>query len=155
MDFAIRQADGTDLQRIVDFQIDMAAETEDLQLDRPTVNLGVAAVLQDPSKGEYWVASTVQAGNEIVIGGLLLTFEWSDWRNGQLVWIQSVYIDSEFRRQGVFRSMLQHVQKLVAERADWRAVRLYVDNGNAAAQNTYKNLGMNGDHYRVFEWFPD
>ena len=92
-------------------------------------------------------------GAEKTIGGLLLTFEWSDWRNAQIVWIQSVYVIPSLRRQGVFRGLLDHVRQLVSSRADWCGVRLYVDNRNENAQSTYRDLGMNGEHYRVFEWF--
>jgi GNAT superfamily N-acetyltransferase len=149
LEFAIRQGRSDDAATIVQFQIDMAAETEDMHLDPPTVQKGVRGILDDSSKGEYWVATLAE---DVVVGGLLLTFEWSDWRNAQIVWIQSVYVTPEYRRQGVFRNLLQHVQQLVAQRDDWCGVRLYVDNGNEDAQSTYRNLGMNGDHYRVFEW---
>ena len=157
LEFEIRQARSEDAEAIVQFQVDMAAETEELQLDPPTVQRGVHGVLNDASKGEYWVATlpgdNAADGEKIVIGGLLLTFEWSDWRNAQIVWIQSVYVIPLYRRQGVFRSLLRHVQQLVATRENWCGVRLYVDNRNENAQSTYRNLGMNGDHYRVFEWF--
>lgn len=152
LDFRIRQGRLDDAPTIAQFQIDMAAETEDMQLDPPTVCKGVRGVLEQPQRGQYWVATVPSANDEQVVGGLLLTFEWSDWRNAQIVWIQSVYVAPEFRRQGIFRNLLQHVQQLVRERDDWCGVRLYVDNRNEAAQSTYRNLGMNGDHYRVFEW---
>jgi GNAT superfamily N-acetyltransferase len=151
--FRIRAAQATDAQTIVDFQIAMAAETEELHLDRSIVTRGVDAVLADSSKGEYWVVSTIVEGDEQIIGGLLVTFEWSDWRNARMVWIQSVYVLPQCRRQGVFRGLLRHIQDLVASRDDWCGVRLYVDNRNEKAQAVYDNLGMNGDHYRVFEWF--
>jgi GNAT superfamily N-acetyltransferase len=153
LSFRIRSAEQVDTDTIVDFQIAMAAETEDLHLDRATVQQGVNAVLEDESKGQYWVVRAVVDGADQIIGGLLITFEWSDWRNAQMVWIQSVYVVPVCRRQGVFRGLLRHIQDLVASRGDWCGVRLYVDNGNEKAQAVYNNLGMNGDHYRVFEWF--
>ncbi len=153
LQFQIRRGQVDDAPTIAQFQIDMAAETEDMQLDPPTVDRGVHGVFEKPERGEYWVATTLQDEVELVIGGLLLTFEWSDWRHANIVWIQSVYVKPDFRRQGIFRALLQHVQQLVASRDDWCGVRLYVDNRNENAQSTYRNLGMNGDHYRVFEWF--
>jgi len=144
----IRDATPNDLATIIDFQFRMAIETEDLTLDRATVTHGAKAVFSDPSKGKYYVAEQ----NGLVIGCLMTTFEWSDWRNGNVLWIQSVYIDKKFRGAGVFRKLYTHVQALVSSSPDVKGIRLYVDKQNKAAQEVYQRIGMNGDHYLVYEW---
>ncbi len=144
----IRDATPNDLATIIDFQFRMAIETEDLTLDRATVTHGAKAVFSDPSKGKYYVAEQ----NGLVIGCLMTTFEWSDWRNGNVLWIQSVYIDKKFRGEGVFRKLYTHVRALVSSNPDLKGIRLYVDKQNKAAQEVYQRIGMNGDHYLVYEW---
>jgi len=144
----IRDATPNDLATIIDFQFRMAIETEDLTLDRATVTHGAKAVFSDPSKGKYYVAEQ----NGLVIGCLMTTFEWSDWRNGNVLWIQSVYIDKKFRGEGVFRKLYTHVRALVSSNPDVKGIRLYVDKQNKAAQEVYQRIGMNGDHYLVYEW---
>ncbi len=144
----IRDATLNDLATIIDFQFRMAIETEDLTLDRATVTHGAKAVFSDPSKGKYYVAEQ----NGLVIGCLMTTFEWSDWRNGNVLWIQSVYIDKKFRGEGVFRKLYTHVRALVSSNPDVKGIRLYVDKQNKAAQEVYQRIGMNGDHYLVYEW---
>ena len=144
----IRDATPNDLATIIDFQFRMAIETEDLTLDRATVTHGAKAVFSDPSKGKYYVAEQ----NGLVIGCLMTTFEWSDWRNGNVLWIQSVYIDKKFRGAGVFRKLYTHVRALVSSNPDLKGIRLYVDKQNKAAQEVYQRIGMNGDHYLVYEW---
>ena len=144
----IRDATPNDLATIIDFQFRMAIETEDLTLDRATVTHGAKAVFSDPSKGKYYVAEQ----NGLVIGCLMTTFEWSDWRNGNVLWIQSVYIDKRFRGQGVFRKLYTHVQALASSDPEVKGIRLYVDKQNKTAQQVYQRIGMNGDHYLVYEW---
>ena len=144
----IRDATLNDLATIIDFQFRMAIETEDLTLDRATVTHGAKAVFSDPSKGKYYVAEQ----NGQVIGCLMTTFEWSDWRNGNVLWIQSVYIDKRFRGQGVFRKLYTFVQALASNDPEVKGIRLYVDKQNKTAQQVYQRIGMNGDHYLVYEW---
>ncbi len=144
----IRTAISDDLDQIVDFQLKMALETEEIELHLPTVLKGVAAVLEDSTKGRYYVAEI--SGK--IVGSLLTTFEWSDWRNGTVLWIQSVYVIPEFRRQGVYRSMYTHIKKQVMESEDLKGIRLYADKSNNIAHETYLKLGMNADHYKTFEW---
>ncbi len=146
----IRSAEVADAPRLVEFQIAMALETESLALDAAKVVPGVRAVFDDPGKGRYFVADVENQ----VVGGLLLTYEWSDWRNGCIAWIQSVYVDPAFRRQGIFRRLFQQVLELVQAAPEYVGVRLYVERGNRTAQHTYRQLGMQGDHYEVYEWFP-
>ncbi len=129
----------------------MARETEDLELDRDTVTRGVEAVFADPAKGAYWVAEREGAA-EPVVGGLLTTFEWSDWRNGTVLWIQSVYVVPEERGRGVYRALYEHLRHRVAGDPDLKGIRLYVDRRNMGAQRVYERLGMTREHYDTFEW---
>src|SRR5882762_10530874 len=139
----VRDATPNDLPAIIDFQLRMAIETENLKLDIATVTRGAKEVFTDPSKGKYYVAEQT----EKVVGCLMTTFEWSEWRNGNVLWIQSVYIDEKFRGQGVFRKLYTHVQTLVSRDPALKGIRLYVDKKNEEAQQVYRKLGMNGDHY--------
>jgi GNAT superfamily N-acetyltransferase len=147
-DFEYREATPDDAGSIVDFQLAMARETENLELDREILSRGVAAVFADATLGRYFVAT--EEGD--VIGSLLVTYEWSDWRNGMVWWIQSVYVVPSFRRRGVYAGLYGHVRSFVESDALIRGIRLYVDERNKAAQEVYGRLGMNGEHYRVFEW---
>ena len=144
----IRQGQPGDLETIVRFQLRMARETEGLALDRETVRCGVRAVFEDASKGAYWVA---QRDGEIV-GALLAIPEWSDWRNATVLWIHSLYVIPEARGHGVFRKLYLALKELVQGRPDLKGLRLYVDNRNTQAQKVYEALGMDGEHYRVYEW---
>lgn len=144
----VRIANKDDISAIVEFQLLMAAETEDVELDKDTVTNGVTAVINDPTKGRYYVAE--KKGK--VIGSLLTTFEWSDWRNGTVLWIQSVYILPEFRRKGVYSNMYKHIKNLVLKDEKLNGIRLYADKDNEVAHKTYLKLGMNPDHYVTFEW---
>jgi ribosomal protein S18 acetylase RimI-like enzyme len=126
----------------------MAQETESIQLDFHTVTNGVHAVFEDATKGSYYVA----VENDTVVGSLMTTYEWSDWRCGTVIWIQSVYIIPTHRGQGVYKKMYEHIQSLITPESGYRGIRLYVDKTNLAAQKVYEKLGMNGEHYQVFEW---
>ena len=144
----IRKATESDSASIVEFQLAMAWETEQLQLDKPTVIKGVAAVFADSAKGSYYVA--IADGK--VVGSLLTTFEWSDWRNGTVLWIQSVYVRPEFRKQRVFSRLYKHIQELVAADVNLRGIRLYADKTNVSAHGVYEHLGMTAEHYQMYEW---
>jgi ribosomal protein S18 acetylase RimI-like enzyme len=137
-----------DAPLISQFQVAMAFETENLHLDPEIVNLGVASVFDDPSKGKYWVAE-VQGQ---VVGCLLTIPEWSDWRNGTVLWIHSLYVLPEFRKSGVFKSLYSHLKKMVEESREFRGLRLFVDKRNHAAQQVYEALGMSKEHYELYEW---
>lgn len=126
----------------------MAKETEDLSLDTDVCRGGVERVFEDSSLGRYFVAEH----EEKVIGSLMITFEWSDWRCGTVWWIQSVYVDPEHRGRGVYRMMYRTIQQIVEADEKVRGVRLYVDKRNTNAQRVYERLGMNGEHYQMFEW---
>ena len=143
----IRKARLGDAPIITDFSARLAWETESRRLNRARVRRGVRALLQDPAKGVYFIAEE----NDTVAGQLSITFEWSDWRNGNFWWIQSVYVAPPFRERGVFRSLYQHVHKLAKSRKDVCGLRLYVDDDNTRAQKAYARLGMNESHYNFFE----
>lgn len=144
----VREAIKEDASAIVSFQLAMAAETEQLMLDPEVVDKGVTAVFEDPKKGRYYVTEL----NGEVIASLMTTFEWSDWRNGTVMWIQSVYVLPQYRRRGVYRKMYSFLQNLVYDSNDLKGIRLYVDKSNTRAQATYWELGMNAEHYQTFEW---
>lgn len=144
----VRQATINDRQAIVTFQLAMAHETEGIELDKPTVEKGVEAVLNDSNKGHYYIAEVEGQ----IVSSLLTTFEWSDWRNGTILWIQSVYVKPEFRRKGVYRTLYSHIKALVLNSKNLNGIRLYADKSNHPAHKTYETLGMNQDHYITFEW---
>jgi len=148
MDISIRPGLLFDINVIADYQVKMAWETEQLKLDPPTVELGVAAVFDDPSKGKYWLAEV----NGEVVGCLLTVPEWSDWRNGTVLWIHSVYVKPEYRKHGVFRKLYSHLKTMVEGSKDLRGLRLYVEKTNGPAQKVYESLGMSGEHYHLYEW---
>ena len=143
-----REATLRDAPDIVEFQIAMARETEDFELNRHVCARGVEAVFEDRTLGRYFVA---ESGDQLV-ASLMITFEWSDWRNGIVWWIQSVYVRPEFRRQRVYAGLYEFVKKLAENHETVKGIRLYVDSRNTRAQDVYTRLGMNGEHYRVFEW---
>jgi GNAT superfamily N-acetyltransferase len=142
----IRNAHPRDEATISSFNARMALETENLTLDPSTLALGVAAILADPAKGRYFVAEIA----EQVVGQLMITYEWSDWRNGNIWWLQSVYVHPDHRRRGVFRALFRHAE-ITALTNGAVALRLYVHDGNGRAQQTYQSLGMKSAHYVVME----
>jgi ribosomal protein S18 acetylase RimI-like enzyme len=144
----IREAKIADIPVIADFQVSMAAETENIKLDLNTVRWGVNKVFYDKATGTYLVAEQ----DEKIVASLLMLYEWSDWRNGQVIWIHSVYVKPEYRKHGIFKEMYSHLKKLVAENENCKGLRLYVDKTNTNAMKVYESLGMSGDHYIVYEW---
>lgn len=149
----VRTATLADAERIAAFQQAMALETEGKMLDATTLRRGVAGVFEAPEKGFYLVAAAdaAEGGTAPVVASLLITYEWSDWRNATFWWIQSVYVDAGWRRKGVYRAMYDHVLSLVRARGDVCGIRLYVERTNAIAQKTYDNLGMHKSHYDLYE----
>jgi GNAT superfamily N-acetyltransferase len=125
----------------------LAEETENLRLEPQLVRSGVDAILRDPAKGLYFVAE-VQGS---LVGQVMITYEWSDWRNGNLWWLQSVYVKTEFRGQGIFRKLFNHLQKLALAAKDVSGLRLYMHADNDRARQSYKKLGMKPTRYEVFE----
>ena len=147
-ELSIRPGEPGDAAAIVDFQLRMARETETLELDRDILTRGVAAVFADPAKGRYWIA---ERGGETV-ACRLTTYEWSDWRDGVILWIQSVYVVPEERGRGVYRALYERLRRQVEESPGLKGIRLYVEKRNAAAQRVYERLGMTREHYEMFEW---
>ena len=148
MNVRIRDAKPADQEFLAHGNEAMALETEHKRLDPSTIRRGVAAVLEKPAHGRYFVAED-DAGHPI--GQLMITYEWSDWRNGQFWWIQSVYVLPPARGQGVFRALYDHVEALTRATPGVIGLRLYVESDNLAAQRTYRRCGMDDAGYRVFE----
>ena len=143
----IREATREDTESIVRFQEGMALETEGKVLDQVLLRDGITAIFDSSQKGFYIVAEV----GSVVVGSLLITYEWSDWRNATFWWIQSVFIDANWRRKGVYRSMYDYVVNVAKSRKDICGIRLYVERTNTIAQETYKDLGMTHSHYDLYE----
>ena len=146
----IRKANSADSSVIIDFQQKMAWETEQMKLVPEVINKGVKAVFNDPAKGQYWIAED----QGMIVASLLITYEWSDWRNCNVWWFQSVYVLPEFRRKGIFRSMYRFIKE-EAQKNGIGGLRLYVETNNKNAQFTYEALGMQSLHYKMFEWMKE
>ncbi len=144
----VRKGRPSDVNTIVGFQLRMALETEEIHLDKATVRRGVRAVFRDPSKGCYWVAE--EDGHPV--GVTLVLPEWSDWRNGAVLWIHSVYVVPEARRRGVFRRLYLHLKRRVERSTRLKGLRLFVEKSNRRAQKVYRAIGMTRDHYDLYEW---
>jgi GNAT superfamily N-acetyltransferase len=148
MELQIRDAVAADLEFLARGNEAMARETEHKTLDPQTVRRGVGTALGDSTHGRYFIA-TDAAGTPL--GQLMVTYEWSDWRNGQFWWIQSVYVVPNARRHGVFRALYAHVEQLARSSTGVCGLRLYVETANVAAQRTYAQCGMVDANYRVME----
>jgi GNAT superfamily N-acetyltransferase len=146
MDILIRNAEATDWAAIAEFNRALAVETEDKDLDWDIVSAGVRRLLADVGKGRYFIAE--HAGR--IVGTTMITYEWSDWRDGWIWWIQSVYVPPDVRGRGVFARLYRHVEACTAA-AGVRAVRLYVLEGNTRARAIYAKLGMRESGYIVLE----
>ncbi len=150
MSLTIRRAAAADAPLIVEFNRCLALETEGKSLDLAVLSAGVAAGLADEEKARYFVAEDVDG----VVGQLMLTLEWSDWRNGWVWWIQSVYVHPDVRRRGVFRALYQHVHQEASADPQVVGIRLYMERDNHVAQQTYLSLGMDLTGYVVLERCP-
>ncbi|HAS46280.1 MAG TPA: GNAT family N-acetyltransferase [Microscillaceae bacterium] len=142
------EANVEDAETLADLQCAMAWETEEYKLDKTTVLKGLKALFEDTAKGKYYKLVC----KEDIVGCMLNTFEWSEWRNGYILWIQSLYIVPSFRGKGLFKRTYQYLQNLVNASDDLQGIRLYVDKTNVKATKTYEAIGMNGEHYHFFEW---
>lgn len=148
-DVRIRSAESRDLSSIVTFNAALASETEGRRLEQPLLEAGVQAVLADATKGFYVVMEHLPSGQ--IIGQLLITFEWSDWRNAVFWWLQSVYVHKEWRRRGVFKNLYEYVLQKAERQGNVAGLRLYVEQDNAAAQKVYDRAGLAAAPYRMFE----
>ena len=144
----IRAAGSSDVPILAAFAAAMALETENKQLDLPTVTRGIERVLAEPARGRYLVAER----DGKVVGTLMLTYEWSDWRCADWWWIQSVFVAEDARRQCVFAALYHHVLAEIDGRRDVCGLRLYVETENHRAQATYEGLGMERSHYHQYEY---
>lgn len=147
-DITLRQGVERDARRLAEFNCALARETEALELDPEVVISGVHGMLQHPERGFYVVA---EAGDAGVIGSLMITSEWSDWRDGHIWWVQSVYVTPPWRRRGVYRRLYDNVRERARALGTVRGMRLYVEGGNVNAQRTYRAMGMTPTSYLVFE----
>lgn len=143
----IRKAELEDAKIIADFNCKMAVETEGLELDKDKVISGVKHAIEDYSKAEYYLYEL----DGTVVGQLMITKEWSDWRDGYLWWIQSVYVTDQYRCQGIFRGLYKYVEELVEKDPLACGIRLYVEKHNKRAQSTYQKMGMQETHYILYE----
>jgi ribosomal protein S18 acetylase RimI-like enzyme len=146
----IRRASRKDTPSIIEFQQKMAWETEEMTLIPEIISKGVSGVFEDPSRGQYYVAEN----DGTVISSLLITYEWSDWRNSNVWWFQSVYVLPEFRRTGIFRKMYTFIKE-EADKNKVAGLRLYVESNNIRARKTYEALGMSSEHYTMYEWLRE
>ncbi|MBC8469567.1 MAG: GNAT family N-acetyltransferase [Planctomycetes bacterium] len=144
----IRKGKLSDIENIVELQLQMAHETEGLQLDKKTVTKGVYGVFQQPARGAYWVAEE----KDKILAVFLAIPEWSDWRNATVMWIHSLYVIPQARKKGVFSKMFRNLKKQVEQSPELAGLRLYVDKQNEPAQKVYEKLGMNKHHYELYEW---
>jgi ribosomal protein S18 acetylase RimI-like enzyme len=147
----IRLAKLEDAARIASFSAAMALETEGRRLDLDRLHDGTIAVLNSPDRGFFMVAELEQADDRRLLGQLMITYEWSDWRNGAFWWIQSVYVDPAWRRQSVFRRMHETVMATAKTSPNVCGVRLYVEGSNSAAQAVYRKVGLTPSSYAIFE----
>ena len=145
----VRMATVDDLESLVRFNAALAWETEHRRLDLQRLRPGVQAVLTNTGHGFYVVAEAKPKAQ--VVGQLLITYEWSDWRNGVMWWIQSAYVQEDYRRQGVFRRLYHHVLHQAQEEAAVTGIRLYVEQDNLVAQQTYESLGLTKAPYQMYE----
>ncbi|MBE9230478.1 GNAT family N-acetyltransferase [Cuspidothrix issatschenkoi LEGE 03284] len=153
-DLLIRKGELKDLEILVKFNQALVYETEHKKLPEDQMIQGIETLLKTPSLGFYLVAQK----NHQVVGSLMITTEWSDWRNGLYWWIMSVYVDPDFRRQGVFRKLYQFVKQEAQKPQHGFKIcgfRLYVERDNLVAQKTYQSLGMEETAYYIYEKLGD
>ena len=144
----IRKAKLEDLDIIVEYNYNLAYETENKELDKEILTKGVRNIIQDENKGIYHVCEI----NGEVVGQIMYTFEWSDWRNGTFLWIQSVYVNKEFRGMGVFKALYKFIRDIADNDNNICGIRLYVEKENTIAKKTYKNIGMKECNYYIYEY---
>ena len=150
MPMRVREASLADASIVIEFNRLLALETEGKALALELLAPGVKACLADPGKGRYWLAED----DGKILGQMGISYEWSDWRNGMFWWIQSVYVRPEARRRGVFRTIFEYIQEAARREPDVIGLRLYVDEGNKSAQETYFRLGLERTGYFLLEKYP-
>ncbi len=148
----LRPADASDIELLVEFNQAHAAEVEDKGLDAQVLRKGIAHLMDEPRDGFYLIADVLSDSDKgsVAAGTLMVTTEWSDWRNAQFWWIQSVYVRPQYRRNGVYSALHNEVAAR-ARAANACGLRLYVEKDNSGAQATYRNHGMDETYYLMFE----
>ena len=144
----IRKANLNDIETIAKFNYNLAYETENKKLDMDILRKGVENLINDNSKGQYYVYTI----DEKIVGQIMHTYEWSDWRNKTFLWVQSVYVDKEYRQKGVFKSLYNHVKLFCDSDDSIGGIRLYVEKQNINAKSTYRSLGMIECEYDMYEY---
>ena len=144
----IRKALNKDIDVIARYNYNLAYETENKILNMNILTKGVEAIIKDENKGIYHVCEI----NGEVVGQIMYTFEWSDWRNGTFLWIQSVYVNKEFRGMGVFKALYKFIRDIADKDNNICGIRLYVEKENTIAKKTYKNIGMKECNYYIYEY---
>jgi len=148
----VREAGLSDLTHLVEFNVAMAWETEKRRLEKHRLRAGITAIVESSTRGLYLVGDVFRPdGKGEIISQLLITYEWSDWRNGQFWWIQSVYVHPDWRGQGAFRHMYQYVEQKARSCPDVCGIRLYVEQENTKALAVYRKLGFAHTSYRILE----
>ena len=145
---SIRKANLNDVETIAKFNYNLAYETENKELKMDVLRKGVENLIKDNSKGQYYVYTI----DEKIVGQIMYTYEWSDWRNKTFLWVQSVYVDKEYRQKGVFKSLYNYVKSFCDNDDSIGGIRLYVEKQNKNAQSTYKSLGMIECEYDMYEY---
>ena len=147
----IQKAERQHIDTLIDFQQRLAYESEEVVLDGSTLRKGMEAMFADPGKGLYYIA----LDGEQIVGCHMITYEWSDWRNGMVWWLQSVYVTESYRKKGIFKMMYDNVISMIKKDPNLIGLRLYVDKSNERAMKVYGAMGMDGSHYTVYEWIKD
>ena len=148
---SIQKAEFKHIDILIVFQQRLAHESEGVILNGSTLRKGMEAMFADPGKGLYYIA---RDGDEVV-GCHMITYEWSDWRNGMVWWLQSVYVKESHRKKGIFKMMYDNVISMIRKDPNLIGLRLYVDKSNERAMKVYGAMGMDGSHYTVYEWIKD
>lgn len=179
MPLQVRRGVMEDVEQMITMQMHMAKETEKLTLNVETLRAGITRVIKDSSLGNYYIVEDTNCNEDVnkqstndahvthinewnnnmnsesprpIVGMLLTTHEWSDWRNGCVLWIQSAYVVPSCRRRGVFTAMFQYLHDMVTKSDFYVGIRLYVEHENHNAQRTYEKLGMTREHYNMMKW---
>lgn len=144
----IRKAEVKDVDVIAQYNYNLAYETEDKKLDMNILTKGVKNIILDENKGIYHVCEI----DGKVVGQIMYTYEWSDWRNGTFIWVQSVYVNKDYRGRGIFKALYNKVKEICDSSNEYVGIRLYVEKENFAAQKTYQKIGMNELSYFMYEY---
>ena len=144
----IRKADKNDFEIIAEYNYNLAYETEDKKLDKDILIKGVKKILSDETKGIYHVCEV----DGKVVGQIMYTYEWSDWRNGTFIWVQSVYVHKDYRGKGIFKALYNKVKEICDSSDEYVGIRLYVERENYNAQKTYQKIGMSECNYYMYEY---